>query len=98
MQIAGSHGIDTEEDLQKHLINSIQVRLGATTCSDDVANALKLVLADTPPHLLVYLLDYFCSSFSPPAGLKEHHMPYQSKQISFLGRRTSYRSQSKCCD
>ena len=24
-----------------------------------MANALKLVLADTPPHLLVYLLDYF---------------------------------------
>ena len=59
MQVAESQGIDNVEDLQKHLINNIQVRLGTSTCSEDVANALKLVLADTPPHLLVYLLDYF---------------------------------------
>ena len=59
MQIAESHGLETEKDLQAHLLDSIQVRMGTTTCSEDVANALKLVLANTPPHLLVYLLDYF---------------------------------------
>ena len=59
MKIAESYGLETEKDLQGHLINSIQVRMGTTTCSEDVANALKLVLANTPSHLLVYLLDYF---------------------------------------
>ena len=59
LQIASSYGLDTDKDLQMHLLNSIQVRMGTTTCSEDVANALKLVLANTPSHLLVYLLDYF---------------------------------------
>ena len=52
MKIAESYGLETEKDLQEHLINSIQVRMGTTTCSEDVANALKLVLANTPSSFI----------------------------------------------
>ena len=88
MQIAESYGLETEEDLQKHLINSIQVRMGTTTCSEDVANALKLVL---PIPLLICWCTSLTTSYSnsnPPTGPREHHMRYQSKRTSSPGGRT----------
>ena len=57
MKIAEARGLDTDSDLQRYLVNIIQIHMGTSTYSEDVANAIRLVLADTPPHLLAYLLD-----------------------------------------
>ena len=53
-----SIGTNNETELRDYRMQIVRVKVGTEECNEEITNAIRAVLAPTPPHLF-YLSDYF---------------------------------------